>query len=294
MRKKIDINNPIKRSIIAFQQARAQEALSVEPRVEHASLPIYRINAKSNKKNNLEQIATGIIVNIKEQYFVFSASHVFEQFGDLQIFIGGGDNNEILQIGGDRFSSMRGQSGTHHDDPVDASVFHIESEVSLRMKSIALTINDLDINTSFEKNTIFLVAGFRANKSRNYGNIIYSKPSVYPTIEIPTPMYLDYNLEQDIHIALAYDKEVTVNVILQKTPVLNGLSGGPIIRIVESKSISDQLGSIKRQVLSAITIEAKQNKTSTEKVLVGTKVYVHIKLIKKFLPELLKDFPEVI
>ena len=290
MRKKIDIHNPIIKSIIELQQARAKEVMNVEPKVEQAIVPIYRIDNKSTKKNNLEQIGTGIIVNIEEKYFVFSASHVFEPFGDSQIFIGAGDGNEILQIAGDRFSSKRGQSGTHFDDPIDASVFLIESKVSLRIKNIALTINDLDVNSIFEQNTIFLAAGFRANKSKNYLNVIYSKPSVYTSIEIPTSMYTDYNIEQNIHVALAYDKEVAINGIWQKTPLLNGLSGGPIIRIIETKDAIDQSAIIKRQVLTAIIIEKKENKTSRESVLIGTKVHVHLKIIKTFLPELLPNF----
>lgn len=115
----IDLNDPRVKLIRTILEVQARKALSVPQRVESAVLPIYHTKKLSNK---LEQIGSGVAFQIKGEYFVLSASHVFDAIGQYALCIGMGGGERLTQFTGDRFSSPRGPSGSHIDDPIDASV----------------------------------------------------------------------------------------------------------------------------------------------------------------------------
>lgn len=102
------------------------DALNTPQTVEKAVIPIYHL---PELKKQPIQIASGLLVNIKDEYFIFSASHVFEQIGNHQLLTGDGLGNKVISLPGERFSTPRGKSGTHSDDPIDASVYHIQAEL---------------------------------------------------------------------------------------------------------------------------------------------------------------------
>lgn len=262
------------------------KALNVSPTVEKSMIPIYKINKAIHKPNNLEQIGTGVVVNLNSEYFIFGASHVFEVFNETAVLIGAGDENEIIEVTGDRFSTKRGLSGTHEDDPVDASVFHIQSELSNRLKRIALTLEDLDLEEVNHDKSVYLICGYRANKTKKFGNHLYSKPDAFPSVEISHEEYKNYGVFTDLHIALAYDKKIYINGLLQKTPTLHGLSGGPIIKLEGVNYNFKKQSTSEKQKLTAIVIEYKNHANKVDRVLIGTRISVHLKLIKRFLPDL--------
>lgn len=131
MKPNIDLKNPIVKEGIIYFQNKALEALKVPQRVESAVVPIYHVPKFKRKP---VQIGSGVLVKIKSEYFILSASHVFDEIENYQLLIGDGTGSEIQSIPGDRFSSSKGKSGTHRDDPYDASVFHIQSPISEALK----------------------------------------------------------------------------------------------------------------------------------------------------------------
>lgn len=187
MKPNIDLVDPIVKEGIAYYQNKMIEALNVPQRVESAVIPIYHI-LKINRKP--VQIGSGVLVKIKSEYFIFSAAHIFDEIGSHQLLIGVGIGSKIQSISGDRFNNGRGKSGTHIDDTIDASVFHIQSPISEALKKEALTLNDFDFSGLSECESVFIAAGFRVKKSNTAGNTVRSKREGFPSIEICKKDYL--------------------------------------------------------------------------------------------------------
>jgi hypothetical protein len=280
---KIDLNDPRIEKVKEILFAQIEKALVVPQRVEDAVFPIY-YPLRSNKP---EQIGTGVVIRIGGQFFVFSASHVFDSIGTFQLLLGLGGGQKLLSVSGDRFSTARGRSGTHADDPVDASVFHLQSEVPDELAKVALSYTDLDFSHPDGKRSVFLISGFRVKESRTSGNQANANRGCYPTGEYGPTEYSALALDADTHIALAFEDRVLVNGRWEASPLLRGVSGGAIIRI-EGVSVAPPFPAAKRavQLLTAIAIEHRRERLRKPGAVVGVRIPVHLSLIRRFLPSL--------
>jgi hypothetical protein len=284
MKPNINLENPIVKEAITYIQNKATKALNVPQTVESAVVPIYHV---PKLKRKAVQIGSGVLVKIKSEYFIFSASHVFDEIGSYQLLTGDGTGSIVQSISGDRFSSARGNSGTHKDDPIDASVFHIQSPISDSLKKEAITLNDFDFSSLKESKSLFIAAGFRVKKSNTAGDTVRSKREGFPSLEIDEEDYLRMKIDSKIHITLEYENQILLNGIWQTSPTPKGFSGGAIIRV---DGISVNPGSSDKpeckQLLTGIIIEQRRGKNKEKGVLIGTKIDIHLALIKNFLPEL--------
>ncbi|WP_226556167.1 hypothetical protein [Priestia aryabhattai] len=283
----IDLDNPIVKKAITYFQNKMITALNVPQRVESAVVPIYH---KPKLKRKPIQVGSGVLVKIKSEYFIFSASHVFDEIGSHQLLTGDGTGSEVQSLCGERFSTGRGNSGTHRDDPIDASVFHIQSSISETLKKGAITLNDFDFLSLKESKSIFIAAGFRVKKSNTAGNTVRSRREGFPSIEIGDEDYSRMKIDSKIHITLAYENQTLLNGIWQTSPTPKGFSGGAIIRV---DGITMNPGIVKnseyKQLLTGIIIEQRREKNKEMGVLIGTKIDIHLALIKNFLPGLVVD-----
>lgn len=284
MKPNFDLENPKIKQAISVYFDQIEKALVVRPHVENAVLPVYW-TLRSKKP---EQAASGVIVRIKTEYFILSASHVFDDIGSHALLVGAGNGNMLACLSGDRFSSARGPSGTHIDDPIDASVFHIQSGITDQIKEIALTLEDFDISSPDTSKSVYLASGFRVKKSKTVGKRATSKRECFPTIDYDRNEYSQLNIDRNTHIALAYDNQVLSMGKWQASPTPKGLSGGAIIRI--DGFTMDQPFKAEpnaKQLLAAITIAQRREKAGMPGVLIGTRIGVHLGLIHKYLPDLM-------
>jgi len=80
MKPKINLNHPTTKLTIELTQKSVIKALKAEQIVESAVIPLYsqrKHKAHERKQPKIEQIASGVLVKIKNEYFIFSATHVF-------------------------------------------------------------------------------------------------------------------------------------------------------------------------------------------------------------------------
>lgn len=287
MKPDIDLNNPKVKEAMLLHQIQMEKALKVPQHVENAVVPIY-FPLKSGSRS--EQIGTGVVVRIKDEYFIFSASHVFEEIGAHRLLIGTGDGSKLLSLSGDRFSRSKGPSGTHKDDPIDASVFHIQSNISPKMKEIAITINDFDLSQDDNSRAVFMAAGFRTKKSNTAGKKAKSNRECFPSLEYSEKDYSILNIDSNYHIAIAYENQMLIDGNWNLSPKPTGISGGAIIKI-EGINLFPPFGLEKKtkQLLTAITIEQRREKPGKPGALIGTRVGVHLGLIDNYLPNILDD-----
>ncbi|MEC1718408.1 hypothetical protein [Schinkia azotoformans] len=287
MKPNINLEHPIVKESITYYQNKMIQALNVPQRVESAVIPIYHVPTLKRKP---VQIGSGVLVKIKSEYFILSASHVFDEIGNQQLLTGDGTGSVVQLISGERFSSGKGKSGTHKDDPIDASVFHIQAQISEALKKVALTLNHFDFSGHKECEPPFIASGFRVKKSNTAGNTVQSKREGFPSMEISEEDYKRMKIDFETHIALGYENQVLLNGIWQTSPTPKGFSGGAIIRIDGLSLIPNTCDNPEpKQLLTGIIIEQRRGKNKEMGVLIGTRIDIHLALIKHFLSDLVDD-----
>lgn len=279
MKPKIDLNNPFANHAIAVNNKMVLDALNAPQTVEKAVIPIYYL---PELKKQAIQIASGVLVNIKNEYFIFSASHVFDQIGNHQLLTGDGLGNKVISLPGEIFSTLRDKSGTHSDDPLDASVYHIQTEIPSSLKKCAITLDDF-IETNCHSNCVFLSSGFRIRKSNTAGYIIHSKREAFASREIEENHYSQLELNPQLSIALWHEEQVLIDGRWQFSPIPRGFSGGAIIKVV---GIPNHYGIKYRQMLAGIIIEHRKKDKNMEGVIIGTRTCVHLAALKKYIPDI--------
>ncbi|MEM5548800.1 hypothetical protein [Pseudoalteromonas fuliginea] len=285
MKPNIDLEDPRVKHIIELHNSQMHKALAAEQRVENSVLPIYH-TLKSDTKP--EQIGSGVVVKISDEYFIFSASHVFDVIGKFSLLIGLGGGEKLVQFPGERFSTKRGVSGNHRDDPIDASVFHIQDGPTEKLSDIALTIEDLETDYQDDSKNVHMAAGFRVKKSNTQGNQANGKRECFPSVEYGKKEYSILKIDRENQIALAFENQVLMNGNWQTSPKPTGISGGAIIKVC-GVSMTPPFKSVAepKQKLVGITIEQRREKHRKPGALIGTRISVHLSLIHKYLPEVL-------
>ncbi len=293
MKPNIDLKSPEIQLFIQKYKDKINVALNVPQTVEKSVIPIYSVpktKGHQKPKEKPEQIGSGVLVNIDNTYFIFSATHVFLEFGQYQIITGDGGGNPVQILYGERFST--GKIDLPGKDIYDASVFHVQSELSESLKAMAITPEDFDFSQFVERkhNQIYISAGFRIKKSNTSGNKVNSKREGYASIELTADDYIKLKFDPKTHIALSYEQQVLVNDNWSVAPIPQGMSGGAIIRVSNLK-IDDSLqqNTELRQLLSAIIIEHhKEKRGVVPGALIGTRINVYLGLIHQYMPEVIK------
>ncbi len=291
MKPKIDLNDPLIKKGLELLNKQSLAALNAPQTVEKSVIPIYALRkrkAHEIKKDKLEQIASGVLLNIKDQYFILSATHVFLEFPEYGLCTGDMDGGLIQQLIGERFS--RGNPNKPNEHPLDASVYHIQSEMSETLKKHAITLKDMDLDGYDPLNPIYLASGFRTKKSNTLGNSINSKRETFPSIDYKLKDYKTLGYNPQVNLILSFEDQILVNNNWQLSPRPRGLSGGAIIK-AKGTSIrgASKFNEITQQ-LSAIITEHHKDKNKQLGKLVGTRINIHLELINQFIPGLLEHF----
>jgi len=283
LKPKFNIPSLVLKKLAEIHCNKISEALAVEPTVENAVLPIYWV-----RKKKPEQIGSGVVVRVNDEFFIFSASHVFDSMGEKEIMLGAGDGSELVSLSGERFSSKAGLSGTHLDDPIDASVLHIKSGLKDNIKDVAIKIDDICSSPAQNSRPAHMAVGFRIKNSNTAGDQANSKRECFPSVEYGDSEYSMLGLDSRFHLALAFENQVFVDGKWQTSPTPRGISGGAIVEVRGvDMSRPFSVGENARQYLSAITIEQRRGKSGKPGALIGTRISVHLGLIEKYLPGLL-------
>jgi hypothetical protein len=187
MKPKINIKNPRIQFAIKELQSQAIIALNTPQTVERAVIPIYAtLKRKGHQapKKLPEQIGSGVVVKIKDEFCVFGATHVFDEFRNYALRAGPQSGHNLIQeFPGERFST--GTLDSVYTDIYDATVFHIQSEFIEPFKNIAVSLDDFDFSDYDDDiSPVYMASGFQIKKSNTAGNLVTSKQECFPSFEI--------------------------------------------------------------------------------------------------------------
>lgn len=275
-----DLDNPTVASVIEAYQAASGAATEKALAKGDAVRPIFALDERTRR---VRHVGSCVLIIFEQELFAFSASHVFDSVGKYRLLIGCGDR--LHPVGGDRFSSKRGPSGSHRDDFVDASVYHMLEDVPEIARDGALRLSDLDLLPAPRSHDLFVICGYREAMSRSTSTGHQAHLDVFSTIESSETHYEHFGRTREHHLLVDYSDQVLIGGNWRKTPSLRGVSGGGIFRA--SGTIAPGQVSIGYVKLSAILIEHRKPKArGLEPVAVGTRLNYHFGLIDKYLPHL--------
>ncbi|HIH8976156.1 TPA: hypothetical protein ACYUTM_001227 [Serratia marcescens] len=287
MSKKLDLKEPLTKKIIERMNIHfaicLDNTLQIEKCVNSVLFPI---------KNEMrpEAIGSGVFVHINGEYFLFSASHVFDEIGSYQLLMSCEGERYVTTFKGERFSSAKGLSGKHIDDPYDSSVFHIQDDISDNIKKLSLNYDDLDIIEPDSFLHSYVVSGFYAKKAKFINGAINCSRASFGTNELPNEVYSLLGINREWHISLSYEKDTISDGRYTRSPTPLGFSGGGIFKFSSFDLTNfNYKPKIERPKLSAITIEHRKEKGSAPGVLIGSRIKQHLALIKHYLPGFLDN-----
>jgi hypothetical protein len=280
---KIDLTHPAVSAGIKIYKERAILACKLAAAKDDAVRPVYALNEHTQ---SVVHVGSCVLLKVQDEFFALSASHVFDNVGKYQLLFGFGDR--LHSFAGDRFSSARERSGSHQDDSIDSSVFHITSDVAEEIASIFLSLQDLDLVAADRASEFYVATGYRVSQSRSSLTGNSTKLDRYPSLELDHDHYEHLKLSREMHLLLAFEDQVLVDGKWQTAPSIRGFSGGAIFRIPDlspfTSATKTAIGEIK---LAAILIARRKGKRDRHlPAAVGTRLGVHFELIHKYLPEL--------
>lgn len=279
------LDSRVQQAIKAYGD-RARVAVHAAASRDNAVRPVYALKGHTDK---VEQEGSCVLLTAGDQVFALSASHVFEAVGRYALLIGCG--TRLHSLAGDRFSSARGPSGTHRDDPIDASVFHITAEIPPEVRASALTVADLDLVVANRAVEFYVASGYRIAKSRSTAKGHTTELERFPTIELDDGHYEHWQVDRNLHLLLAFEDQVLIDMKWQTAPSIRGFSGGAMFRVDEIRTIASSVATPEpRLKLAAIVIERRKGERNKFfSGAVGTRLGVYFGLIHQYLPGLRLD-----
>jgi hypothetical protein len=277
MKPEIDIDNPLVETLVSIYKQQCAKSIAIASKFENAIRPLFY---PKNLIGKPQQIGSCVVLKAESNIFLLSASHVFEMYGKYQIQIACG--KEIFTLPGDRYSYKQGLSGTHQDDKIDASIFHLQGDIPDEIRCAAITTNDLDLVDTANIGSFYVMLGFRSNQSKVFGKTTKSRLELYPSIEIDSIEYEGRKLDYRTHTALNFEDQYILGRHWKPSPKLHGMSGGAIVRIETQKVNGIPIVDISKNCkLSAIIIERIPGDRNKLPIVLGTKVGAHITLIQR-------------
>ena len=199
---------------------------------------------KINFNNKI--VKNGLEIIRSQQFFILSSTHLFEAFEGNVLLTGASKGSPIENLSGERYST--GSIDKPYSNELDATVFHIQSELSIELKQLAIGLQDLVLENDDEKiKTVYLAAGFRIKNSNTSRNKVNSKREAFPTIEVDDQVYEQLNINKETQFLTGYEDDVLVGEVWQKSPQPRGLSGGGLIKIEGTNILNPILSKIQKK-----------------------------------------------
>ncbi|MGB3412458.1 MAG: hypothetical protein WBA45_14820 [Microthrixaceae bacterium] len=251
--------------------------------VENSVLPVFF----PNLLGRMAQIGSGVLLRIGTEHFVLTASHVFDDIGTYGIGLGSPEQgHRIDAVGGTRFSKARGSSGTHQDDPIDAAVLHVGSPLTEAQRSVAVTLDNLDIDPVDQHRDMYATIGYRSRATKIRGGKARVSPEWRATREVVDD-YAARGFDRSWQLAVRYAELEANGKSWRPFPKPEGMSGGAIVRFAGLSTPSQVLlVQSPKPLLSAVTVGHRKGEGKHRPaVLWGTRVMVHLALIREYLPQ---------
>lgn len=180
-----------------------------------------------NDQNIPRAHGSGVLVNIDEHYFVFTAAHVIEDHqGKLHVGI---DQNDALLLGGDYIINH------HYDrqrDTIDTGIIKLDTVTvdKLTPSYAFITKEELGIDHEWKNLPQYVALGYPATKTKYnpFKNSVKTVPFIFITMPAAFKEYAKNKCDPEHQVLVHYDQNAVVSTttkLKNKGPDSYGMSG---------------------------------------------------------------------
>lgn len=235
-------------------------------------------------KTSIDQIGTGVLINISNFAFLLTAAHVMDEMNHGDILIP--TNEGLKQIEG-TYSYLETPLGkTRDDDIYDIGYFKLDNDFAEKLHDdlYIVSLDDIYFLDDATKSIIYTFAGYPHSKSKIRLGIAQSEQYFYGGYSVKKEIYSAHGYDPNMHIIVKYRRHRSVTKEGEKIfpPIPRGISGGGIY--VWPEDFEGQPTPPERKLVG-IGHTYKEN----DDLLIGTNIQAFIKCIMLNNPLLLKE-----
>ena len=224
----------------------------------------------NNSKNQIILTGSGVLFEVDNRYFVFTAAHVFPENRNDTFFI---IPYEAIYLGGRLYNVSLPKSGNRNDDKIDLAVIELQPEIVTKLKTEYKfhSFKDILLGHTIDEYHRYLSVGYPSTKTKKEWNkpIIKTEPFVFNSKPVTNFEYETFGFNFNHHIAIEFNGRVTSEKSLHTSaaPRLDGISGSgmwylpnfPEIDKVQTKKLIgitiEQINKPKNQALVVTRID---------------------------------------
>jgi hypothetical protein len=231
-----------------------------------------------NAKPKNHTAGSGVLFEINDKFFIFTAAHVFtENHKEIYVIA----NKEPISLGGMLYTTPLPISGVRKEDKVDVVIIEIYKSIAKKLKIDYhfIHLSDLELGHYVDINTNYILAGYPITKTKKLWGVndtLKSEPFVANLDTFIRFNYEKYNFKVNTHIAIEYSN----NLISQKNrnphfgPKLEGVSGSGLwhFQMTQGENLIEP---------KLIGIIIEQIKETGNKAIIATRIDHPIKFLNK-------------
>lgn len=208
--------------MVTIEQFKAYQT-EVAKVVYHSTIQFLTLN----DQNIPEAHGSGVLVNIDEHFFVFTAAHVIEKYQD-KLYVGI-DQNDALLLGGEYLIN------NHYNRPkdtIDTGIIKLDVATIGKLKPLYafITKEELGIDHMWQTQPQYLALGYPVTKTKYnpFKNSVKTEPFVFITMPAAAKEYDKNNCDPEHQVLVHYDKNAVVSTttkLKNKGPHSHGMSG---------------------------------------------------------------------
>ena len=265
----------------AFDRIASDRLIAVSRRLMHAVRPIYVMRGKFPAHRGC-----GVVVAVRGAFFLLTAAHVIDETENEKVCISAA--GLTLPIAGEGLANDPRPGELREDDSLDAGVIRLRSAIPAELAEAALSVRDLELNPPREPAGPLLLLGWAGNRTRvdPKSRTVRREPVRYAASEATTALYQAHGRNRLQHVAMRWDvRRIVRDGVRSSAPAFDGMSGCGMWRM---DGLTERLIVGRREKLAAVFTDRRDGRPG---VLVGTRVSVHVEVIRLLAPELSAHLP---
>lgn len=235
-----------------------------------------------------EQIASGVLLEIKNHLFLLTSAHVFDDIQKFPLLI---PTNSGFTKTNFSAACLPNTDENRVGDKIDLAYIKLNFDLKKNFSQgiSPLTLNNVDTTDYKEKDDIYTFSGFPYRKTKYKENTIQSELYSFTGGLAPKETYDNLNYSPNTNILIDFNRKKTINILgdISTAPMPHGISGGGIFSY--SKDISRLVTG--NNIYRLVGIGHSYHEA--QKILAGTSINLYLEIIYRNNPTLINNLDEI-
>lgn len=193
---------------------------------------VFPVFCMKDKNSPLEQIGSGVVVEIGDDLFMLTAAHVTDHGEDGLLYMPVQDGIESIS-GGFSHNPVPSDS-SRSEDNADMAYYHLTSEwrQKLHPSIKPVGVGDLLLTDDMETGNLFTYVGYPWRKTKHKADSFETDRTTYSGHALPRDVYKSLNYNRAVHVVIRMRLKKTYSSRYQShqaAPHPHGISGGAVL-----------------------------------------------------------------